>query len=39
MNPNAARPAGDPWLDGRDTPDHWDASQWRNDDLHPDMKG
>ena len=24
-NPNAARPAGDPWLDGRDIPDHWDA--------------
>jgi hypothetical protein len=24
-NTNAARPAGDPWLDGRDIPDHWDA--------------
>ena len=25
LNPNAARPAGGPWLDGRDIPDHWDA--------------
>ncbi len=25
INPNAARPVGDPWLDGRDIPDHWDA--------------
>ncbi len=25
LNRNAARPAGDPWLDGRDIPDHWDA--------------
>ncbi len=24
-NPNAARPVGDPWLDGRDIQDHWDA--------------
>jgi hypothetical protein len=24
-NPNAARPADDPWLNGRDIPDHWDA--------------
>ena len=24
-NPNAVRPAGDPWLDGPDIPDHWDA--------------
>jgi len=24
-NPNAARSAGDPWFDGRDIPDHWDA--------------
>jgi hypothetical protein len=25
INPNAAMPAYDPWLDGGDIPDHWDA--------------
>jgi hypothetical protein len=25
ISPNAARPAGDPWFDRRDIPDHWDA--------------
>jgi hypothetical protein len=24
-NPNAARLAADPWLEGHDIPDHWDA--------------
>jgi len=35
INPNAARPAGDPSIDRRDILDHWDEDTAAYGDLHP----